>query len=406
MFTARIALTSSAVATFVKVGKLTTSKRPVVQSLRNICIEASENSVRLISTDYTTAAVYVDADARALDVDDGAARSVSVLIPFDFVASAAKMIKKNTKNVTFEIMDNSYGLRAAVYVDAINAGSIVAFYADEAPHIPTVEAMAQAIDDAAAPAEVIDDSAAASIVAAEKYASTELSQDTLNAVAYGHSVTDGAPAWCATDGYRMYISGRALRDGSFKPAAILPRNFVRCMAEIKTGGALKYSEDCASFANGDGLTVYTKSYDAGTYPNVCSVIPQVFERRVAFDRLALIGALERIAPVANTRTRQVTVTLKEDINTGAYGVHVDIVAQNPDTGASADATIEAVNVSDWNPSAGFVQRFNVDYLLRILKDFKSARVVYGSNKNIAATIWVQEIEAANTPRALLMPTIY
>lgn len=397
MLTTKITLNASAVSTFVKVAKITTPKRSTLKALENICIEASDNGVKLTSTDLTTAAVYFDADARALDVDNGAARSVSVLVPFDFLAAAAKMIKKTTKTVSFEITDKS---RAAVYIDAVNAGSIAAFNGDEAPH-HEIEYMAQAIDDAAAPAEVIDDNAAASIVAAEKYASTEATRGTINTVAYGHGVTDGAPAWCATDGHRMYMSGRALRDGSFKPAAILPRDFVKCMAALKIGGALKYSADRASFDNGDGLTVYSKTYETNYYPNVCRVIPTKFDRRVAFDRLALIEALERVAPTANPRTKKISFTLKEGINAGA--VRVDIVATNPDTEASAEAKIEGVNISSWKASEWFAQGFNVAYLLQILKDFKAPRVVYCSNGDIQASLWIQEIEAANTPRALLMP---
>ena len=182
----------------------------------------------------------------------------------------------------------------------------------------------------------------------------------------------------ATDGHRLAVlrlensgesSGAAAEPGDEPPLLLdvtVPARSLRELERLLSG---RGSGDAVSLFCDRGQVVFqwadqvltSRSLD-GTYPNYRQLIPESFARTLTLDRRGLVGALERVAVLADQHNN--VVKLSSDPVAGQLAISAD--AQDVGSGSealAADVSGDAIQIA-----------FNVRYVLEGLKAMGSERV--------------------------------
>jgi DNA polymerase-3 subunit beta len=162
-----------------------------------------------------------------------------------------------------------------------------------------------------------------------------------------------------TDGHRLAMADRPVKSPKAKGAAelnaIVPKKAlleIRRLLDENAEGPLTISlskSQCT--VQRDGLTLTARLME-GTYPNYQQVIPKGAATPMTVPRLALEGALRRVALLAREKTNAV----KWDLSGG----RLVLTASNPDLGEAQEEL--AVNYTGEALTTGF----NARYLLEAL----------------------------------------
>jgi DNA polymerase-3 subunit beta len=127
----------------------------------------------------------------------------------------------------------------------------------------------------------------------------------------------------------------------------------------------------------------------GTYPNYRQLIPESFARSLKLDRKGLLGALERVAVLADQHNNVVKIT--SDPVAGQLAISAD--AQDVGSGSeaiAADVSGDAIQIA-----------FNVRYVLEGLKAMAAERVELRCNAPTTPVVLAPQDDSAFT--YLVMP---
>jgi DNA polymerase-3 subunit beta len=172
----------------------------------------------------------------------------------------------------------------------------------------------------------------------------------------------------ATDGHRLAVL--RLQNGADAPADQLDVTVpARSLRELERLLSSRGAADPVSLFCDRGQVVFqwadqvltSRSLD-GTYPNYRQLIPESFARSLQLDRKGLVGALERVAVLADQHNN--VVKLSSDPAAGQLAISAD--AQDVGSGSealAAEVSGEAIQIA-----------FNVRYVLDGLKAMGSERV--------------------------------
>ena len=194
------------------------------------------------------------------------------------------------------------------------------------------------------------------------------------------SFTDKNLEAAATDGHRLAVlqvedalqaAADATQGDNSAFAVTLPARSLREVERLMAGWR---SEDPISLFCDRGQVVFlaadqmvTSRTLEGTYPNYRQLIPDGFNRTLTMDRRALVGALERIAVLADQHNNVVKFSSQPESNV----VLISADAQDVGSGSeslAAELSGDAIQIA-----------FNVRYMLDGLKAMAGDRVVLHCN---------------------------
>ena len=217
------------------------------------------------------------------------------------------------------------------------------------------------------------------------------------------SFTDTNLEAAATDGHRLAVlqvdnALQAAAEGtegeSAAFAVTLPARSLREVERLVAGWR---SEDPISLFCDRGQVVFlaadqmvTSRTLEGTYPNYRQLIPDGFSRTLTMDRRALVGALERIAVLADQHNNVVKFSSQPD--SGVVLISAD--AQDVGSGSeslAAELSGDAIQIA-----------FNVRYMLDGLKAMAGDRVVLHCNAPTTPAV-LRPVEDGDGFTYLVMP---
>ncbi|MBC2887259.1 DNA polymerase III subunit beta [Ochrobactrum sp. CM-21-5] len=248
--------------------------RNTIPILANVLLAVEDGQLRLTGTDLD---VEITTSLPVLDCQPG-----SVTVPGKMLADIAK---RATGDITLELDAASGGGRLTVAsgrsrykLDVLPAEDFPSFSAGEFD--TTLE-----LDLAALVAPCVH------------CISTEETRYYLNGV-YLH-VVDGRLVAVATDGHRLMRNTRP--EGTIEYGVILPRKLVGLLPK----GAVTVELSQNKVRVTSGSTVITSKLIDGTFPDYVRVIPRNNASVLTVDRQALMKAVERVAAVADDKSRAV-----------------------------------------------------------------------------------------------------
>ena len=217
------------------------------------------------------------------------------------------------------------------------------------------------------------------------------------------SFTDRNLEAAATDGHRLAVlqvddALQAAADGTEGDDAVfavtLPARSLREVERLMAGWR---SEDPISLFCDRGQVVFlaadqmvTSRTLQGTYPNYRQLIPDGFSRTLTMDRRALVGALERIAVLADQHNNVVKFSSQPE--SGVVLISAD--AQDVGSGSeslAAELSGDAIQIA-----------FNVRYMLDGLKAMAADRVVLHCNAPTTPAV-LRPVEESDGFTYLVMP---
>jgi len=246
--------------------------------------------------------------------------------------------------------------------------------------------------------------------------SKEATRYYLNGV-FLHVNVDGRLAAVTTDGHRMALTSATLPAGAEgMPGLILPRHALSVLMEMirkgsdsvrvaigervetgtrkkrdRYGKATEEDEEYtnryhrASFSVG-GVSLDTKLIE-GTFPDYWRVIPKDAPAVASMDPAALLGAVKRIWPIGNGRSRPVKVEF--------LGERIKLSMRSADSGEVEDA-IRVQPIGTFRHEIGF----NGAYLMAMAKQFGGRLTMHAAD---AHGPMVAHDEADPHARYILMP---
>ena len=210
-----------------------------------------------------------------------------------------------------------------------------------------------------------------------------------------HLGLDGEGLECAaTDGHRLAVLRlQNSADGEADLDVTVP---ARSLRELERLLSSRGGSDPVSLFCDRGQVVFqwadqvltSRSLD-GIYPNYRQLIPESFARSLKLDRKGLLGALERVAVLADQHNNVVKIT--SDPVAGQLAISAD--AQDVGSGSeaiAADVSGDAIQIA-----------FNVRYVLEGLKAMNAERVELRCNAPTTPVVLAPEDESAFT--YLVMP---
>jgi DNA polymerase III subunit beta len=162
-----------------------------------------------------------------------------------------------------------------------------------------------------------------------------------------------------TDGHRLAVAEsdlppNAVSDVPKEIKAIIPRKAAQEMRRLLEEEAgeplLGFTKNLITFQKSGVLL--TSRVMEGTYPNYQQVIPKDNSKKVTVNRVALEGALRRVAVLSRDKTNAVRITL----DTGMLTLY----ASNPDLGEATEEV--AVEYRGESLTTGFNARYLLDAL--------------------------------------------
>lgn len=198
----------------------------------------------------------------------------------------------------------------------------------------------------------------------------------------------------ATDGHRL-ASFKA--KGKYKPLAgktmIVPPKALSHVVRIISSegeGVVKVSVKENHVAFFIGSTIINSRLLEGPFPNYKQVIPSDNEKELIVGRTELVGAVRRVAVLADVMTHQVRLTLTKN--------KVQLVVSTPDVG-EAKEEIRGKFTSD-KLEVGY----NANYLLEVLKHIDAEDVLFLLGSPVGAAVVKAADEAEDEEyMCLLMP---
>ena len=217
------------------------------------------------------------------------------------------------------------------------------------------------------------------------------------------SFTDTNLEAAATDGHRLAVlqvndALQAAAEGSEGESAAFAVTLpARSLREVERLVAGWRSEDPISLFCDRGQVVFlaadqmvTSRTLEGTYPNYRQLIPDGFSRTLTMDRRALVGALERIAVLADQHNNVVKFSSQPE--SGVVLISAD--AQDVGSGSeslAAELSGDAIQIA-----------FNVRYMLDGLKAMAGDRVVLHCNAPTTPAV-LRPVEDGDGFTYLVMP---
>lgn len=217
------------------------------------------------------------------------------------------------------------------------------------------------------------------------------------------SFTDTNLEAAATDGHRLAVlqvndalqaAAEGTEDEGAAFAVTLPARSLREVERLVAGWR---SEDPISLFCDRGQVVFlaadqmvTSRTLEGTYPNYRQLIPDGFSRTLTMDRRALVGALERIAVLADQHNNVVKFSSQPE--SGVVLISAD--AQDVGSGSeslAAELSGDAIQIA-----------FNVRYMLDGLKAMAGDRVVLHCNAPTTPAV-LRPVEDGDGFTYLVMP---
>lgn len=255
------------------------------------------------------------------------------------------------------------------YQVTIQSGSFVAnltgFDAMEFPALPTVSANTS-----------LNISSSELSFLAEKTlfaVSNDITRMALNGVYLEHP--EDRVSLIATDGHRLgkaeiELSGAAWDQGVIIP----PKPLSFALRAVKPDTDLEVSmNDSHLCISTDNMQVFSKLIE-GPYPKYQSVIPQQFEKTAIAPRDEFIAVVNRVATMANARTRQI----KLSFNSGS----AEVSTRNQDIGGKSQENVSL----QYEGESGFPISFNASFLSDILKMCPSDEVKFKMNTSVGACV--------------------
>jgi DNA polymerase-3 subunit beta len=189
-------------------------------------------------------------------------------------------------------------------------------------------------------------------------------------------IVDAEVRVAATDGHRL---ARMVLDppngASGMPDVILPRKAAKVLGGLldRFDGVVSVAVSRARLRFELGETVLTCKTIDGTFPDYTRVIPVGNDKKLVFDRAALIEATDRVATVSSDRTRVVKLAL----STGMLTLSV----VSPETGTASEEV--PCDYSGEPVAVGFNARYLLDALAQGTADTMTAWFV----DSAAPTLW-------------------
>lgn len=189
--------------------------------------------------------------------------------------------------------------------------------------------------------------------------STEETRYYLNGI-YLHSSGESLRA-VATDGHRLARVEITLPAGAMgMPGIIVPRKTIQEVRKLVDGGdgevKVSLSDNKIRFLCGDAVLI-SKLID-GTFPDYDRVIPHANEKLMEIDCKKLKEAVDRVAVVAQDRTRGIKLSLKPGVLTlSASSAEAGTASEDVDIAYAADAI-----------EIGFNSRYLLEMLAQIEGD--------------------------------------
>ena len=198
----------------------------------------------------------------------------------------------------------------------------------------------------------------------------------------------------ATDGHRLAVL--RLQNSAEGGADLDVTVPARSLRELERLLSSRGGSDLVSLFCDHGQVVFqfadqvltSRSLD-GTYPNYRQLIPESFTRSLKLDRKGLLGALERVAVLADQHNN--VVKISSDPAAGQLSISAD--AQDVGSGSeaiAADVSGDAIQIA-----------FNVRYVLDGLKEMSAERVELRCNAPTTPVVLAPDDDSAFT--YLVMP---
>lgn len=174
----------------------------------------------------------------------------------------------------------------------------------------------------------------------------------------------------ATDGHRLAVAARALREPAPAASSIVPRKGVHEISRVLGAGeevqiALAENQFVLKMPN----FVMLARLIEGQFPNYEQVLPKSHSRRVTMSRAALTAGLRRVSVMSDERTRPVKLVFTPGT--------LRLMAYHPDLG-EAEETLEAGYAGE-----ELTIGFNSRYLLEALAPLEADQVVLELNDGMS-----------------------
>ncbi|WP_375399052.1 DNA polymerase III subunit beta, partial [uncultured Sphingomonas sp.] len=311
-------------------------RRNTIPILSNVLLEATaEGALRLMATDLD---LQVNEQVAAA-VDQPGATTVSAHTLFDI----ARKLPEGSQ-VSLAAAEGRMAIRAGRYNSSLPTLPRDDFPVIAEGELPTKFEL---------PAETLKQ-----IIDKTRFAiSTEETRYYLNGIFFHASEDGGQPVLkaAATDGHRLARVTVPLPDGAAgMPDVIVPR---KCVAELRKlldeiDGSVGVSLSGSKIRFDLGQAVLTSKLIDGTFPDYSRVIPTGNDKILKIDPRGFEEGVDRVATIANEKTRAVKMALDRD--------KITLSVTSPENGTAAE------EVPGEYAAQGFEIGFNSRYLLDIL----------------------------------------
>ena len=198
----------------------------------------------------------------------------------------------------------------------------------------------------------------------------------------------------STDSHRLtFTQWKGPLDVASPRRALIPRKTLLEFIKLETGGDVKLSfKDNHVFLEMGNRFLYSRLMDT-TFPAYERVLPSDSDKKATINRLALVERLRRVAMVAETKTRAVTLFFSP-------GGTVEMVVRNQETGDEGHEYL----VCDGYEGEAVTICFNVDFLIDFLTVATTEQVTLGMKDAGSQTVFqpLRE-EAEGIHKYVVMP---
>ncbi|MFQ5897150.1 MAG: DNA polymerase III subunit beta [Candidatus Methylomirabilia bacterium] len=260
--------------------------RQTLPILANVLLEATEDSVRLTTTDLELGArVSVPAEVRSQGVITLSARKLMEIVK-----------ELPPAHLSIESEEQS---RLSLRCEGV-AYRLATLAADEFPAVISGEPLAEISLDTKLLREMLAQTSFAISHDESRYA--------LNGLLF--SLQPGELRLIATDGHRLAMASRRVPGGAETSSGIVPRKAVHEVARVLGAGdqvqiGLAENQFLLRMPN----FLLTARLIEGQFPNYTQVIPREQPRRLVLSRTALVAALRRVSLLSEERTRPIKLSL-------------------------------------------------------------------------------------------------
>lgn len=324
--------------------------KSTLQILNNFLIHLEGNVLEISATDMD---LGVNLKLEVNGLEDG-----------KVVVNAKKLqeVIKNLANMplTFTVEDYQVSIQSGSY-----AANLTGFDAMEFPSLPTLSAT-QTFGISSSELSFLSEKTLFAV-------SNDITRMALNGVYLEHA--ENKISLIATDGHRLGKAEIELEGPSWETGIIIPpKPLSFALRAVKPDTELEIAiNDSHICISTDTLQIFSKLIE-GPYPKYQSVIPQQFEKTAIAPREDLIAVVNRVATMANARTRQIKVSFQSG--------SAEISTRNQDIGGKSQENVSL----QYEGEPNFPISFNASFLSDILKMCPSDQVVFKMNTSVGACV--------------------